>query len=196
MAEDATREDSTGLVQTAVALNTELDKHERLVRSLEGCELDSQKSIGKAAELAREANDTQARITLLVRDLLDSIHRVRERNMGAVDRANSCIEQLEVRSERLKTLLDKFAELGQEAHSVNASALEMRSKTNGKPGEEHVGRLQELAGRMQQIRDGAKQLSDDSKAAGFADLVKQADALAQQLGSLENKLKLLAEKLR
>jgi methyl-accepting chemotaxis protein len=186
---------ATGLVENATALDREMDRHERLVQSLKNCELDSQKSIAKAAELAQQANDSQQQISGLVRELLDSIHRVRERNMAAVETANSCIEELENRSERLKELLDKFAEIGRTAHEVNQAALEMR-QANGTPEEQRTENLIALAARMLAIRDDARQLSTDAKTAGFMDLVKQADGLAQQLASLQNKLQLLADKLR
>lgn len=186
---------STGLVEAATALDRAIVNHEKLVHSLRNCGLDSQRGIAKAAELAQQIAGTQQHIGQHVKTLLEAINAVRERNMAAVEVANGCIEALDERSTQLQALLERFARLGGSARDLNEVAVQQRA-ANGEPAELRVAQLEDIVHRMQTIRDEARQLSEEAGKSGFDDLVQQADQMAQQIASLQNKLKLVAEKLR
>jgi hypothetical protein len=56
---------------------------------------------------------------------------------------------------------------------------------------ELLATLDQATGRMTHVLDSATELARDAKAADFADIAQQADALRQQLTAARNKLKLL-----
>jgi hypothetical protein len=182
-------------VKAATDLEQAIEQNEHLVRSLHGCALDSEKGIVRAAELARQTAASQAQVGVHVQTLLQAIQVTRERNLAAVEEANECVGRIDERSEALKALVERFAEIGGNAREINELAQGLRATVEG----DEAGRLARIDAvleRMCAVRDEARALATLARDQGFTDVFGQADALAQQLASLQNKLRLFADKLR
>ncbi len=185
--------DPNGLVAAARSLEQELENHQRLVRALLKSPLDSEKGIARAAELVRESADAQTNIGALVQALLAAIKLAHDRNVAAVDEANAFVARIDARGQALEALLARFSELGHEAREINGLTTELRAEGGDLRSKEDL--LARVLARMAVVRDDARALSTTAHDQEFPEVSRQADAMAQQLGSLHNKLSLLAGKL-
>ncbi len=185
--------ESGALLEAAKTLDEELERHARLVRGLLKTPLDSEKGIARAAELVRESADAQTNIGGLVQALLAAIKAAHERNVAAVEEANAFVARIDARGGELEALLARFTELGREAREINDLTMTLRSEGAAAADKEEV--LAQVLARMAVARDEARALSGAAREKDFPDVARQADAMSQQLGSLHNKLSLLAGKL-
>jgi hypothetical protein len=208
----------TSLVAAATALERELEDNDRLVRALRNCALDSEKGIVRAADLARQTAESQAKVGEHVHALLAAIQVARERNLAAVEVANECVGRIDARSEELEGLLRRFAEIGGNARAINELAQGLRiggaeGRAGAAPNDGAEGRagaapsdgdqsgadrqvrLEAVLERMRGVRDEAHALASLARDHGFGDIAGQANVLAQQIASLQNKLQLIADKL-
>jgi hypothetical protein len=115
--------------------------------------------------------------------------------VAAVNVANDCVARIDQRSEQLKALVERFAEIGVAAREINELTGVLRAPED-EGGGDRLAQIDRVLERMQAVRDDARQLCDRARDEGFEDITRQADGMVQQIASIHNKLKLYADKLR
>lgn len=180
----STKKDSE-LVAAAKALDAELASFAAAAEEIRRAPLASQRHLEKAAQLLGNIGEAEAalreKITALAQALQGANAAREAQSASILQRA----AQIEARHQDLQRLLAMYAALGQKATEVNAHL----APVEGEPEDARIARaeahLAELGGEVQALFEAAR-------AADYPDVVRMADALRQQLGSLRAKLRRFA----
>lgn len=193
-----------GLVAAADALDAELKKYEGLVEALGRTPFSTQKALERAAATLKEVADCDDRLGARARELIEAITAAREKQQAQAHAVHARALELADRVEIWKGLMKSYEGLAQEAAQVNAliqtslaPAVQSR-KAEGGPvevvGETAIAGLEEAHARLGQLAEAAEVLSGDAQAKSFPDVMREADAVRQQLLAARNKLGLLRKK--
>ncbi len=195
----------SGLVVAAEALEAELKRYEGLAEGLGRTALSSQKALERAAATLKEVADCDDRLGVRARELVEAITAARERQQQQAQAVHARATELAERVETWKELMLRYEGLSQEAAGVNtliqtslAPAVQSRkaSPEGGPPelGEAAIAGLEEAHARLGQIAEAAEALAQGAHTKGFPDVMREADAIRQQLLAARNKLGLLRKK--
>ncbi|MGQ0508449.1 MAG: hypothetical protein ACT4TC_24390 [Myxococcaceae bacterium] len=187
------------LIQAAEGLDQSLTKFQQLVESVEKAPLTSQKGIERAAKLLQEIVDLEGNLETRIRDLVNAVTTLRERQEGHARAAHTRALELQSRTATFQELLERYGTLGRAATDLNAQLQGVEQKraaaASGEADIETATAIGPLLDRMGQVAAEAGTLADDAGAKDFDDVARQADSLRQQLLSAKNKLDLLHKKL-
>jgi hypothetical protein len=195
----------SGLVVAAEALEAELKRYEGLAEGLGRTPLSSQKALERSAATLKEVADCDDRLGVRARELVEAITAARERQQQQAQAVHARATELSERVEIWKELMLRYEGLSQQAAGVNAliqsslaPAVQSRkaSPEGGPPelGEAAIAGLEEAHARLGQIAEAAEALAEGAQTKGFPDVMREADAIRQQLLAARNKLGLLRKK--
>jgi hypothetical protein len=195
----------SGLIASAEALDEELKRYEGLADSLSRTALSSQKALERSAATLKEVADCDDRLGVRARELIEAITTARERQQAQAQAVHARALELAERVEIWKNLMRSYEGLSQEAAGVNtliqtslAPAVQSRkaSPEGSAPelGEAAIAGLEEAHARLGQLAEAAEALAESAQAKGFPDVMREADAVRQQLLAARNKLGLLRRK--
>lgn len=195
----------SGLVVAAETLDAELKRYEGLAEGLGRTALSSQKALERAAATLKEVADCDDRLGVRARELVEAITAARERQQQQAQAVHARAMELAERVEIWKELMLSYEGLSQQAAGVNAliqSSLapvvqsRKASPEGGTPelGEAAIAGLEEAHARLGQLAEAAEALAEGANTKGFPDVMREADAVRQQLLAARNKLGLLRKK--
>ena len=190
--------ESSELVNAATAIEEELRKFESLAEEVRTGELRSQKHLEKMGKLLTQVADCDERMVANMRMLLSVLNGWRERQQALAAEVNERAQVLQERTKVYQSLMERFAQLGQEASSLSSHMHEIAGKTQqGEPmkAEDIISSLQTMNDRMTQVAENAGKLASDAEAQDFLDVSRDAESLRQQLLSARNRANLLQQKL-
>jgi len=179
------------LAEAARAAEEELERFEALVATVRKIELNSGKSIARAAKALGEAVAVQARIAGALAPLARAFSQAQQRELAAAEHLQASAVQIHERSELLTTLMEGVRAVGSDALEVTSllkAATEPGSE-GGSPEVEFESRLARALGRMDSAVERAKELHRVAREAGLVEVARQAHTLEQQLSSARGKLK-------
>jgi DNA repair exonuclease SbcCD ATPase subunit len=169
----------SGLQRRSTALETELDRFERLGREAVDGALDSQKSLERARRLLDRLAEAETSLNTCAGELAQELGAIRDRQQTASDAVTGWARGLQARIDAFTTLQQRFGVLGTAAASIQ-DALQRA-----------VGDPAAIAEVRRQVDDAATQaaaLAGDARAAGFRDLERDAEARESQLRTSSRKL--------
>jgi hypothetical protein len=189
----AAKSDSV-LVRASESLERSLRRFEELTAAAKRHPLTSQKTIERAARSIQEAAESQRDVARDLHALIDGIEHARARNQAASDALGAQAEEIQGRSNQLGELLQRFAALGEAAHSINGMVQEALPaggppKDKGALSASLLEALRRVLGRMAEVLGQAESLEKDADALEMNELARQAEAVRQQV--LEARKKLL-----
>ncbi len=189
--------ESSELVASAMAIEEELRKFETLAEEVRTGPLRSQKNLEKMGKLLNSVADCDERMVAHMRSLLGVLNQWRDRQQTLAAEVNSRALELQERTKVYQSLMERFAELGQEAAALSGHMQGIASQTQQgqMKAEEIISSLQLMNDRMTQVAERAESLASDAAAQDFADVSRDADSLRQQLLSARNRANLLQQKL-
>ena len=190
--------ESSELVNAATAIEAELRKFESLAEEVRTGELRSQKHLEKMGKLLTQVADCDERMVANMRMLLSVLNGWRERQQALAAEVNERALVLQERTKVYQSLMERFAQLGQEASSLSGHMHEIAGRTQqGEPmkAEDIISSLQTMNDRMTQVAENAGKLASDAEAQDFLDVSRDAESLRQQLLSARNRANLLQQKL-
>ena len=194
MSKQATDETSN-LAASALALEEEIARFERLAADAQRTPLDSQKHIEQAAKAARDAAESEERFTEKVRALVEAVAQARDRQARAAEAINARIADVNSRAEIFAGLQRDFVNLGEEAKGINDQVKGAASGETVDGEAAKLAAIREVGDRLGKAADNAAALAEKAREAGFVDLTHHADGLRQQLLAARNKLKLVQQAL-
>jgi hypothetical protein len=195
----------SGLIAAAEALDAELKRYEGLAEALNRTALSSQKALERSAATLKEVADCDDRLGVRARELIEAITAAREKQQAQAQAVHARALELSDRVEIWKELMQSYEGLSQEAGGVNAliqaslePAVQSRkaSPEAGTPelSEAAIAGLEEAHARLGQLAEAAEALAEGAQAKNFPDVMREADAVRQQLLAARNKLGLLRKK--
>jgi len=170
------------LVQAAKALDAELTAFAAAAEEIRRAPLASQRHLEKAAQLLAQIGEAEtalrARITTLAQ-ALQAANAAREAQGASIlVRAG----QVEARHHDLQRLMAMYAALGVKASEVNSHLAPIA-------GEADDARRVRAEAHLAALADEVQALFEAAREADYHDVMRMADALRQQLGSLRAKLR-------
>jgi uncharacterized protein YoxC len=194
------RDKSSELVAAAEALESQLTRFESLAEQFRKAPLNSEKSLERASKLLRDVAEQDQQLNASVSALVAAVTATRDRQQTQAESVNARAQELQLRAETFKTLLERYGALGQSAAELNQrmqefAALRTKNQETGGQNTELIGILDALNERMGQVADEAQAVTGLAEEQDFTDIGRQADSLRQQLLSARNKLNLLRKGL-
>jgi DNA repair exonuclease SbcCD ATPase subunit len=186
------------LVEAAKAIEEELKRFESLAEEVRESPLRGQKHLEKMGKLLNAVADCDERMVANMRTLLGVLNGWRDRQQALAAEVNTRAQELQVRTQVYQSLMERFAELGQEAGALSSHMQGLASRTQkGEPvkAEDIISSLQGVNERMSKVADNAAKLASDAEAQDFLDVARDAESLRQQLLSALNRANLLQQKL-
>lgn len=179
----------------AAALEAELRRFEDAAAAVAHARLDAHDAIQRAAQRTRDAADAQARFAERLQALVTLVGEANERQRAAAATVNARVAAIDARSAEHEALAGRFHALGEEARGVHALVQEVTASGGPPTTPERlaalIASLEAIVGRMDGAVARAQEVAQDARAAGFADVERQADALRQQLLAARNRVVLL-----
>jgi len=186
------------LIDAATALDGELRRFEDLSLKLKKLPFNTEKNLERAAKALEEIADSDERLGLQVKALVEAVSHVRERQQSHATIVQERALELQARTEVYQELLKHLGVLGQEAGSINALVQDIAAQPRTSPDERAavMERLVTAQEKMTLVAEGAKALTDASNAKDFQDLGRSADNLRKSLLAAKNKIGLLHKGLQ
>ena len=182
---------ASSLVAAASAIDEELREYDQLAREAKRIELDSEKSLGRAASILEDATTRQPRIQQKLRALVSEIEAEQGRQQASLDTLVEVSRSLSARATEFEGLLGRFVTLGESAKAIHqlTGELSERKKGGATDGELLEG-LRALETRIETVITDAEGLARDAEQNSWPDVAHQANAIRQQVASAKNKLAL------
>ena len=182
---------ASSLVAAASAIDEELREYDQLAREAKRVELDSEKSLARAARILEDATTRQPRIQQKLRALVSEIEAAQGRQQASLDALVEVSRSLSARATEFEGLLGRFVALGESAKAVHQLTAELseRKKGGATDGELLEG-LGALESRIETVIVDAEGLARDAEQNRWPDVARQANAIGQQVASAKNKLAL------
>ncbi len=181
------------LVQAAESLDAELQQFERSVSEVARTPLDSRKNIARAAEILKDVVSSDERLRERVATLVNAVSAARERQQVQAEKVHARAMELQGRTEVLSGLLQRYDELGAAASQVTQRLQAfLTAAREGKSGEISLDEVKQV---VSGIAERVQGLAKDAGSAEFGDIAKEAETVRQQLLSGMNKVELLQKKL-
>lgn len=183
------------LEAAASKMRQELERFERITEQLARGPANSQKTIDRGIEMVNEAADSHERFSGHLKSLIDAVANARDRQAASAETLRVRTKELVERRDTFVDVQKRFLVLGEEAKGLNAMVLELASVSieGDQDAKALVEKLDEALEKMSSVHDRAKELMAVSKTEGLQDLEREADSLAQRVGSARNKMELLRE---
>ncbi len=186
------QEERSELLIVAQALESALQRFHALADSLGKQKLDSGSAVERAGRLLAEAAECEGRINQSVATLSAAFQTLRQRQERQVQRIQQQTDVIQERSEEYRRLVTQYEALGRAAQELNER---IRPMLSGAEGANVAGAMIEIEAGGTDLAAKAQRLVAQASEQGFADVVRLAEALRQQLHAALNKLKLSAAKL-
>jgi hypothetical protein len=188
---------SAPLVAAADAFATTLQRFAGLADGLRRGELDSQRSLERAAEALTEVAGCEEELQAHAQALMAALGAARDAQQAQAEAIRTRALEIQARTERYAALMRGFEALGKDAAALNTSAqaLAARKRTPDemvRDGELLAG-LDELQERMTGVAASAEKLTSDARGADFEDLARKVDSLRQQILAARSRIALLKE---
>lgn len=168
------------IVRAAEALEAQLVELESRSRSARKIELDSERSIQRAARELNEALAAPEGMANGLRDLAQAMERMQARQQAALEPLSEFATRVQARLAQLEAHMQAFAELGQAASRL--SALLKTGPAGG------AALIRDANAQLSSIADGARALFDASRNDGFPEVAREAEALKQRVTALRKRL--------
>jgi hypothetical protein len=178
------------LADAARAAQEELERFEALVASVCKIDLNSEKSILRAAKALGDAVAVQARIAEVLAPLARAFSQAQQRELSAAEDLQACAVRIHERTELIQALMQGVRAVGSDAMEV-ASLIKAATgpeSGGGSQGPEFESRVAEALGRMDAVVERARNLHRSAREAGIDDVARQAQSLEQQLAAARSKL--------
>jgi methyl-accepting chemotaxis protein len=184
--------------QSAVALDAELKRFERLGRELESLTIDSDKGMSRGRELFTELADCREQLGAKMKEMSRTLGEARERNEKAEHIIAERAQAWEARQAETERLQARFKTLGDSVHHLNDMVTEFR-----RPIGESVSATEQEKLRLQlnqtmeplaTLVEEAKNLVQEARSANMKTLERNADTLRQSLQAARNRLSLMMER--
>jgi hypothetical protein len=185
------------LVGAAEAFSETLQRFGALADGLRKGELDSQRSLERAADRLTEVARCEEELQAHAQALMTALAMARDTQQAQADAIRARALEVQSRTEQYATLMRGFEALGKDAAALNTTAqgLGARKRTAEemvKDGELLAG-LDELQERMTAVAGSAEKLTADAREANFGDIASKVDSLRQQILAARNRIALLKE---
>jgi hypothetical protein len=179
------------LAQAALAAQEELERFEALVATVRKIELNSEKSIVRAAKALGDAVAVQARIAEVLAPLAQAFSQAQQRELAAAEQLQESAVEIHRRTELLTTLTERIRTLGNDALEVTSLLQAATDQGNeGMSSEANFqSRTAQALDRMDAAVERAKELHRVAREAGLGDVARQAQSLEHQLSSARGKLR-------
>ena len=184
------------LVTAAERLEQELSRYEQLADELTKLRLDTEKNLARGARAVQEAAELQDAFMEHVKALGAAVEATGARQKAQLERMAEAAQRLGERATAFQELMARFAELMQSARSVNTEVASIAPKaTPDAPPGEVLGALGAVAVKVDALIANVTDLVHSAKERDFPDVVREADALRQQMSAARNRLMLAQRKL-
>jgi hypothetical protein len=183
--------DEPALVRAARELSEAIERVERLTVRAGEVEVTSRKRLTRAGELLDTAAQAHRDFGAHLGALIEAVGGLRDRQNASAETLSAVAQAVDQRRQECEALEQRFAALGESAGTIGAELAETGASAEGDPATETQrlrAALPGIRGKMVAALEQAEALTADARAAGFADLEKQAHAVYQQLGALLDKL--------
>ena len=168
------------LVRAAQSLESELANLEALSKSTRKIQLNSDRSIARAAKELSGALALQDRLAEGLQTLAAAIANLQSRQEAALTPLATFATEIQQRMQRLGEHMQAFAALGTSASEVTA----LIQAANG----EHSGIIASVGAQLAEISEGARVLCEAARVDDFPDVAREADALKQRTAALRRRL--------
>ncbi len=192
-------DEGSPLVSAASALDAELRRYAELAEQIAQAPLGSEKAIDRVSRSVAEAVESDQRILMNVKALVEAINAAREAQQKSTDVLNERGGVIAQKRAELETLLVRFRGIGEVAKSLNEA---MQKVATYKPDPYDAEAAKVVTETLEKIEEGmgecARHAGDLTKEAhdkGFEDVGRQADGLRQQLLSTKNRIAILRRQL-
>ena len=177
------------LVDSAVSLEEELQRYEKLAAEVGRMAIGSEKTLARAARAVTEAAECQQRILERIGALSEAMGHTRTRQEAAVTRMAEAARHVGERATMFQTLLSRYAALSEVARSLSAHAGEIGARSAG--GADSAEMLQ-LIGTLVEGMGGAVTVADalmrTARESGFEEISRDADSLKRQMAASRARL--------
>jgi DNA repair exonuclease SbcCD ATPase subunit len=188
-------EEPSALLAAAEAFDAELARFGRLAEGAGKGALESQRDLERAAELLREAAESEESLAARAQALMAALGRARDRQQTQAETVRRRADEIQGRTTVLADLLQRYEALGETAKELNGLGqrlAESQRAAADSPGDPTWrSGLKELYDRMTDLAAGVEELMNAARAAIFPDIARQAEGLRQQLLAARNKVNLL-----
>jgi hypothetical protein len=175
------------LLVAARQLQEALSGYERIAHDLLRGELDSRRSVERAAQALAGIAQADEELRQRVGELVGAITGVRDRQQLDAESVQQRALLVVERKRALDALLTRMAKLGESVKAVTA----LFDAARRAPGED----LGDAEKRVGELADLAQGFALEAQTQGFPDLVADGQALRQQLLSIKSKLGLVKDRV-
>ena len=176
----APKKDVSRIVNAAQALESELERFRTSTETLLANRLDSAKQLGRAAKQLESVAGSDERLSGCVAELNAALGEAREKQVGNAEQVRAFADSVGQRAEVLRDLNVRYAALGNAAREV---AEKMAPAGTNKAEIELA--LGQMEGALVPLLETASALKQDAIEKGFSDIAQQADAMQQQLRTMQ-----------
>jgi len=168
------------LVRAAQSLESELANLEALSKSTRKVQLNSDRSIARAAKELTGALALQDRIAEGLATLAAAIAHLQSRQEAALAPLATFATDIQQRMQRLGEHMQAFAALGASASEVTT----LIQSANG----DHSAIVGSVGTQLAEISEAARALCEAARADDFPDLAREAEALKQRTAALRKRM--------
>jgi hypothetical protein len=187
------------LLSAAHEFDSELTRFSRLTEAARRGNLDSQKSLERAAQALQEVANCEEQLSARAQTLMTALAAARDQQQTQAELVQQRAHEIQGRTQEFSDLMKHYQALGADAAELNALGQRLspgkRDAAAMAADKELLSGLRDLHQRMSRVAESAQELTERAKAARFEDISRQADSLRQQLLSARNKLSLLQRSL-
>ena len=176
----APKKDVSRIVNAAQALESELERFRTSTETLLANRLDSAKQLGRAAKQLESVAGSDERLSGCVAELNAALGEARDKQVASAEQVRAFADSVGQRAEVLRDLNVRYAALGNAAREV---AEKMAPAGTNKAEIELA--LGQMEGALVPLLETASALKQDAIEKGFSDIAQQADAMQQQLRTMQ-----------
>lgn len=190
-------ENLSPFAKTALSLDAEFSRFDKLSRELEHVDINSDKGLTRAQVIIPEINSCRERMAVSMQQFSQELNNSRVKCDDAEKIATSRTIEVEMRKRESDKMLQRFQSLGEMVQNVSASLAELRPDEST-PGSEEgravlLRHFPEVTQKIDALIDEVKKLVEESKNTNMEWLEKNADSLRKNLQAVRNRLNLAAQ---
>jgi len=186
------------LVSTALALDQEFGRFERLADELDRLDVETENGLAQAAKVLGHFSDAGEKIGVNIEALAETLGQARARAEKAAERVAVRAERVRQRREESDRIHERFRLLGEMVHKVSSALGDLqRARKDGRFTDQEfksiAGSLPEIGTNLSVLAEEARKVEAEAQAANLKSLVKEADSMAQSLVSAKSKLQVFSD---
>jgi chromosome segregation ATPase len=181
------------LLEAARLLEEELEQFAKLARAIEKEPLSSRKSLDRAGTSLAKIADSEDRLPAAMAALMGALNELRRRHEEQTEAVKRRAEEIRVRGELYRSLLERMSSVVAEASGINARLTDLSAGGRGK--EELIADLDGVLLEIGRLTESSDALREEARELRFEDVGRQADGLGEQLGQARSKLSRLKKDL-